>query len=224
MKAFTNSKIIAGSILGLAVMCTALPMDTYASLSSNAAGSTATSSNAETVQTESKNPSRLATPSDADDAISKNWEYKKNETGITLTEYLGTDLDVVIPDEIKGVPVTALEDSLFRDKAITSVEMPDTITKIGWNTFWGCKKLEVAELSDSIKELTDSTFYGCESLVEIELPAELEKFDTGIFEGTRLKTLHIPSQVKEIEIDAIFSFPATIEEFTVSPDNEYFSS
>lgn len=160
--------------------------------------------------------SSVASASDA-------WKYRTYRDGVTISKYLGTDDNVVIPDEIDGKPVTRLDGSLFLGKAITSVEMPDTIIDIGYNVFEDCDKLTDVKLSNSIKELPTGTFRGCKSLEEVELPEALEKFSTSTFYNTILKTLNIPKNVKEIDINWREPMP-NIEEYTVDSENEFFSS
>ena len=160
--------------------------------------------------------SSVASASDA-------WKYRTYRDGVTISKYLGTDDNVVIPDEIDGKPVTRLDGSLFLGKAITSVEMPDTIIDIGYNVFEDCDKLTDVKLSNSIKELPTGTFRGCKSLEEVELPEALEKFSTSTFYNTILKTLNIPKNVKKIDINWREPMP-NIEEYTVDSENEFFSS
>lgn len=160
--------------------------------------------------------SSVASASDA-------WKYRTYRDGVTISKYLGTDDNVVIPDEIDGKPVTRLDGSLFLGKAITSVEMPDTIIDIGYNVFEDCDKLTDVKLSNSIKELPTGTFRGCKSLEEVELPEALEKFSTSTFYNTILKTLNIPKNVKKIDINWREPMP-NIEEYTVDSENKFFSA
>ena len=50
---------------------------------------------------------------------------------------------IVIPSEYEGKPVTSILDSAFKDcKNVKSIEVPNTVTKIGKGAFEGCIKLE----------------------------------------------------------------------------------
>ena len=160
--------------------------------------------------------SSVASASDA-------WKYRTYRDGVTISKYLGTDDNIVIPDEIDGKLVTRLDGNIFSGKAITSVEMPDTIIDIGYNVFENCDKLTDVKLSNSIKELPAGTFRGCKSLEEVELPEALEKFSTSTFYNTILKTLNIPKNVKKIDINWREPMP-NIEEYTVDSENEFFSA
>ncbi len=50
---------------------------------------------------------------------------------------------IVIPSEYEGAAVTAILDGAFKDcKSVKSIEVPNTVTKIGKGAFAGCIKLE----------------------------------------------------------------------------------
>jgi hypothetical protein len=63
-----------------------------------------------------------------------------NDTGLTITFYQGSVKELVIPETIGGIKVTELVETtkdwwLFMDKDLTSVVIPDSITRIGRNVF-----------------------------------------------------------------------------------------
>lgn len=63
--------------------------------------------------------------------------YASNGKEIRINAYIGNGGDIVIPEQIEGVPVTIIADGAFRDKAesIKSVTFPQTIKSIGTNAF-----------------------------------------------------------------------------------------
>ncbi|MDE5547718.1 MAG: leucine-rich repeat domain-containing protein, partial [Clostridia bacterium] len=72
------------------------------------------------------------------------------------------------------------------------VALEGTIS-IASDAFVGCDKLKTVDLGDSVKRIGDSAFSGCVSLESIELPAGLESLGTGVFYGcTGLKSASIP--------------------------------
>jgi hypothetical protein len=54
---------------------------------------------------------------------------------ITITGYKGNVKNVIIPERINGLVVVAIGDNAFFNKGLTSVLLPNTITRIGENSF-----------------------------------------------------------------------------------------
>jgi len=62
---------------------------------------------------------------------------------VTITRYTGKDNILNIPENIQGLPVTAIKTSaFFHCTSLTSVNIPSSLTSIGYgNPFDGCKNL-----------------------------------------------------------------------------------
>lgn len=75
--------------------------------------------------------------------------------GTTLQGYVGAENAVVIPDNI-----TKIDDDVFLNTTITSVEIPDSVTTIGDNAFAGCEYLTEVTVPDSVTKIGDNVFYG----------------------------------------------------------------
>lgn len=92
-----------------------------------------------------------------------------------------------VPASLKKVVVTGgntLADSAFKNlKYITSVTLPDAITKIGNNAFAGCSSLANINIPNQLKQIGDSAFSGCSSLTSITLPASLSAINPKAFEN-----------------------------------------
>ena len=70
------------------------------------------------------------------------WDLKRNaflvtgQAGITITGYTGDEVDVVIPEEIIGQPVTAIENRAFHfNKELTSITIPSSVSYISPTAF-----------------------------------------------------------------------------------------
>ncbi|MUK94769.1 leucine-rich repeat protein, partial [Aliivibrio fischeri] len=55
-------------------------------------------------------------------------------TGV-IKDYTSKYKDIIIPDNLDGVPVTSIGDSAFRDNALTNVTIPNSVTEIGMYAF-----------------------------------------------------------------------------------------
>ena len=72
---------------------------------------------------------------------------------IAITGYNGSDTDVVIPEYIEAsgeqIAVKKINDKAFyNNDAITSITIPDSVTKIGSGAFSGCSNLTTATFGE----------------------------------------------------------------------------
>lgn len=122
---------------------------------------------------------------------------RDEESGITPSG------DVVIPETVKGVPVTKIGDkAFFSNTEITSIALPETIKEIGEAAFQGCSALTQINLPDSIEVIGSSTFSGCIALsFELILPDGLIELGGNAFfncEKISADVLKIPEGVTNL--------------------------
>jgi len=67
--------------------------------------------------------------------------YKKYSDHIEISGCDTSVTDVVIPDEIEGLPVTVIGDSAFANCSISSIGIPKSVTYIGYSAFANCGNL-----------------------------------------------------------------------------------
>ena len=124
-----------------------------------------------------------------------------------LEEYVGSDSIVVIPDEIYGIPVTAIsEEAFYNCENLRAVEIPQSVKYIGQKAFAGCSGLTTIEIPSSIVKIYAWAFEGCSGLEKITFldswgevgkDRALEEIEQGAFSNcTSLKNVTIPAQLK----------------------------
>jgi len=82
-------------------------------------------------------------------------DFEFNPEGGIITGYSGSGPEVIIPDRIDGVPVTSISGSVFKDKNLTSVSIPDNIKGIGPQAFAG-NKLEKVVIGNDVDMVTSA--------------------------------------------------------------------
>lgn len=64
-----------------------------------------------------------------------------------------SDTDVIIPLKIQGLPVTSIGNSAFNNcKSLTSIAIPDGVTTIGAEAFFGCNKIKAVYYTGSVDD------------------------------------------------------------------------
>lgn len=146
------------------------------------------------------------------------FEWEDNATGVTITDYICEDTDVVIPSEIDGKLVTIIGEDSFEQKGLksaiipstvniveeyafyvnelTSLIVPDSVTIIGEEAFsWNL--IESVDIGGSVTELGALAFAG-NQLTSIKLGASLKEIGRSAFEDNKLTHVDIPYGVKII--------------------------
>jgi len=103
------------------------------------------------------------------------FDYTVNEDGesVTITGYYGNGGALVIPDEINGYKVTAINQRAFKgNTSITSVVIGNTVTNIKYEAFMNCTNITNITVGTGVTAVGASSFGG------------LTKLETITFEGS----------------------------------------
>ncbi|MBQ6042224.1 MAG: leucine-rich repeat protein [Oscillospiraceae bacterium] len=147
---------------------------------------------------------RLPMQASAADYTNENLTYTEKYPGIAIT---GCSEDVealVIPEEIDGKTVTAIESRAFVNHTkLKSVELPDSLRDLGDRVFTGCTALESVNLPEGLTGIKHNTFNGCSSLESIVIPDSVRTIGTGAFRNcTHLAEITFPKQLDMINSTA----------------------
>ena len=134
-----------------------------------------------------------------------------------LYAYLGSETDYTVPDEI-----TIIADMCFFGSEIENITIPETVEYIGPYAFASCFELKEITVPDSVAEIADGTFSYCMNLETLNLGDELEYIGLRALEGTKVKSVYIGKSVANVL--GAFAGCNTIENITVSSDNEHYST
>ena len=108
-------------------------------------------------------------------------EYLVITPGIEILGYTGYEGgDLVIPSEIDGIPVTAIGHNAFYNKSgFRSITVPDSVTRIGENSFFHIYRTEVF-LPDHLTLLPFDSFVCCFDRT-LPIPSGIKAIGNGAF-------------------------------------------
>ncbi len=78
-----------------------------------------------------------------------------------IVSYSGTRKSISIPSSVHGIEITGVGDNVFKDKDITEIILPKTVTRIGNSSFENCKNLK-SVVGYGINTIGNRAFYNCE--------------------------------------------------------------
>lgn len=127
-----------------------------------------------------------------------NWEYvEKNDKTILLVRYMGESIVVTIPSNISGKMINEVYESCFVAKSdITSIDIPNSLTKFGANAFATYNSLTKVNISN-LSSWFNITFVNANS-------SPLYRANHLFINGTELTNLAIPSSINMIKNYALY--------------------
>lgn len=145
--------------------------------------------------------------SDETQPIMASLTYERNSIGYTVTGAMGQEERIIIPAEHEGLPVTEIGESAFaysrHTSGITYVSIPNTVTTIALNAFYGRSELVTVDIGGS---------------------SQLVSICNNAFSGNRsLESIYIPQGVTEIG-DSAFNNCGSLESVSVAPTNTVYRS
>ncbi len=95
-----------------------------------------------------------------------NYSITDGEAKLEICDY-SISGDIIIPDTLGGCPVTAIGSYAFRDRDVTSVVIPNSVTSIGDWAFGDCENLKSVTIPDSVTTIGGSAFNNSKNLENI---------------------------------------------------------
>lgn len=131
------------------------------------------------------------------------WYTSTDENIITpkRTDVFGANIISNTYENGKGIikfdgPVTSIGEGAFFCTALTSIEIPSSVTSIGEWVFESCSSLTSIEIPSSVTSIGESAFCECESLTSITIPSSVTSIEDMTFSDCHsLTSVEIPSSV-----------------------------
>ena len=117
---------------------------------------------------------------------------------------------LTIPDTVNGEIVTALGYGCFRDcMELTTIILPDTLTRIEKDAFEGCSKLRGLYIPQGVESIGENAFAGCVALEAICVPGSVEQIAERTFDDC--------ASLLYINYDGTFESWATLYDDFITP-------
>ena len=148
------------------------------------------------------------------------WEYDPSTTTLTITgtgdmydytnsthapwyDYRTAITTVVLPDGLTKIGNFAFYQC--NNASLTSINIPASVTSIGQNAFNNCTNLASIDIPASVTSIGLGAFFKCSSLTSINIPSGVTSIDRLTFAQCGLTTINIPANVTTIGEDAFQS-------------------
>ncbi|MCY9659979.1 S-layer homology domain-containing protein [Paenibacillus anseongense] len=163
-------------------------------------------------------------------AAESDFTFTVGSNGATVTDYKGTDLNVVIPAAYAGTTVTEIGRSAFdtygtgklkitsvvipssvkviqtygfRYTSLTSIDLPDSLLTIGSSAFEN-NPLTSVVFPDSVTMIGNYSFY-MNNLTSIKLSENLKTINGGAFDTNHITKLVIPAGVTKVDSSSFYN-------------------
>ena len=132
-----------------------------------------------------------------------------------------------IPDKViyndKAYSVIEIGQDAFARSSLTSITIPNSVTKIGDRAFMYCFSLQAVTIPNSVTTIGDSAFAGSRCLTSVTIPNSVTTIGDSAFAESRLISVMLGKSVKEIGL-SVFQECRELECIDVDSENQNFTS
>ncbi|MBW7453883.1 leucine-rich repeat domain-containing protein, partial [Paenibacillus sepulcri] len=133
----------------------------------------------------------------ANAAEESDYSYTIDGDGATITDFpRGAVVDIIIPDTLGGVPVTAIGDTAFYIIDLTSVVFPDSLKSIG-NDAFGFNFLTSIDIPDGVTSIGERAFKD-NLLTSVDIPDSVTSVGQEVFSNNLITRVNIPDSLTSI--------------------------
>ncbi len=126
------------------------------------------------------------------------YSFHRKSKSVRITGYSGVSTEIVLPSRIGGLPVNEIGRRAFANSDIESVEVPDSIRKLGAEAFFGSGVKRVI-FGEGVRDIPERVFYKCEKLRTAALPTTLRSIGReAFFACAELSYISLPRSLGSI--------------------------
>ena len=119
--------------------------------------------------------------------------FNKDKT--TLIAYRSKDTNYSIPNSVTNIG----DNAFYGCQSLTNIKIPNSVTNIGDRAFASCSSLTSINIPDSVTNIGDSAFAWCKSLTNINIPNSVTNIEFCTFcRCESLNNINIPNSVTNI--------------------------
>ena len=146
------------------------------------------------------------------------YKFYDDGTNIYLLKYLGNDTEITLPEYDGGKEYEIYAYAFFYNDSITSVIIPDYVTRICEYAFNCCTSLESVTIGNSVESIDKAAFALCELLANITISDSVTSIGEAAFSDcTSLESVTIGDSVESIGLSA-FQYCSSLTSITI-PDS-----
>ena len=129
---------------------------------------------------------------------------EETQTAEVITKRKGYEGDIIIPEAVVFKKVSYLvtsidEHAFYNCKSLTSITIPDSVTRIKMGAFIFCSSLTSITIPNSVTTIEDNAFLCCSKLTSITIGNSVKSIGYCAFENCEsLNEITLPNSVKSL--------------------------